>query len=643
MADNQLDEGFEDVGLDEGFDEVPVEPKMSFKDVGVAGDEKYQHPDNLETLADFGAGATQGALLGGADELYGLGSAGAQKLTGSDKGFFDLYREGQKESEAAFKKREERSPTASLVGNIAGAVGSGIATGGLGLEAGIARSLGSVGVKEAAKLGGKKVATELGKQAAAAGTEAAIAGAIQGGLSSEATLEDGADKIKQDVLSGATLGAVAGGTLKPGMSIVQEGVSTGLTKAAGALKSPFKSNEVLREAFELGSSGAPVKEARGTLAESAKLRNKDAAGLYQKFKGAENKLRDEVQSAYAAADASGKKVPIMDDLEEAAQKLQVYAKNRPELGYENDREYKRVLDKLFMLKSANPTASQAANLADEVGELANKLNNPELRSVANRFGAQVNMAMKEVFPDIGKANDRFYNLKKFGTETFAQKGTVDSNVMGGFKRVEDQKALSGIKWALENINSGSSRSSVADSLSYAKEGLSELEARHPGTIKLLGIDKVDDLENLFYDAAKRTEVIKILNEPFNFGTLIPSLSPKGIVDTAFRGLTPLQQAAKVKTAHGLGKLGGKIESFAKKIEPKETAKRLLNMGDDGLSKAADAFEQDPITAKIGAALRSSIQNKGTVSKNAVIFQILNNKVYRDRFNRLSEGEEEPQE
>jgi hypothetical protein len=592
---------------------------------------------NVQQLQDVQSGMGQGALLGGEDEAKGAVGAVAAKVTGDDRDIGSLYRKYQKMEEAKYNQAKERNPGSTLLGEVGGAVATGVATGGLGLEANILKNLGSVGVKQALKTGTGATLKELAKQGVAAGTEAAIAGGIQGGLSSEKTLDDMAG-LGKDVASGATLGLIAGGVGKPVTALGSEVVEQGINKAANTLKAPFSKDKVLGEAFELGQTNAPVSEAEGSLIASADLRNKDAYGLFDKFKKVENQLGQEVDQAYKAADASGLRLEIADDLDEAAAKLQSYAKNRPDLGYENDREYKRVLDKLFLLKNTNPTALQADTLAKEVSQLAQNLKNPELSNIANRFGAQVDAQIKNVFPEIDKANSRFFNFKKFGTETFAQKGSVDSTMMKGFKKAEDQKVLSGIKWALENINSGDT-SKVADTLSYAKEGLEALEAKHPGTLKLLGLNNAADIESLFYDSARRTEVIKVLNDKFNFGTLLPKMNVEGAASAAVRGETPLLRAAKVKTAYGLGKVSNKLQNLSRD---------MAGMGNDKLQTLAQGFVNSgsPEAQKTGQALLNALSNKGTVTKNAAIFTILNSKSLREQAGKLlgySEDENEQRE
>ena len=113
--------------------------------------------------------------------------------------------EEQKEMEA-----RERSPTASLIGEIGGSLLPSIATGGAGLAAS--------GGRAAAQLGGKELLKAAGKGALAAGLTGAVQGGITGALSSTeggligASAEE-KQKLLEDVKSGAVTGGVLGGAL----------------------------------------------------------------------------------------------------------------------------------------------------------------------------------------------------------------------------------------------------------------------------------------------------------------------------------------------------------------------------------------------------------------------------------------------
>jgi hypothetical protein len=132
--------------------EVPVfDPSQPFEDVN---DSSYVPSINtaLETGQDFLTGASQGATLGGADELGGMAAAGietflgklgigpaavdeqlaAQGFTGDvGESFLQKYRGYQEAGEKAALEARERSPVAEFGGQLGGAL---LSTGALGLN-----------------------------------------------------------------------------------------------------------------------------------------------------------------------------------------------------------------------------------------------------------------------------------------------------------------------------------------------------------------------------------------------------------------------------------------------------------------------------------------------------------------------------
>lgn len=147
-------------------------------------------PPDVSHLESLGRGAAQGASLGFADELAGVGSAigdwlgrkvGGGIETGQSMG--DVYREGRDESRAAYKAAQTAHPYVYGGGEIGGAIASGLIPG-----AG-AGKLGLTGAKAAAGLG-------------------ALEGAVQSVGASEA---EGAKELLGDAVRGGVLGGALGG------------------------------------------------------------------------------------------------------------------------------------------------------------------------------------------------------------------------------------------------------------------------------------------------------------------------------------------------------------------------------------------------------------------------------------------------
>lgn len=136
-----------------------------------------------ETAGDVAEGASQGLSFGYIDEvLAALGS----KIYGIS------YDEALKAARDITKEAEERSPIATTLGEIGGAVGSGI-----GATAGLAKA----GVQVL-----PKATTALGKLGQLAGRSAVETGLYASGKSEEGL---GSKEFMQDVAQGAVLGATA--------------------------------------------------------------------------------------------------------------------------------------------------------------------------------------------------------------------------------------------------------------------------------------------------------------------------------------------------------------------------------------------------------------------------------------------------
>tara|TARA_R110000868_G_scaffold66014_13_gene197056 strand:+ start:2418 stop:4535 length:2118 start_codon:yes stop_codon:yes gene_type:complete len=602
---------------------------------------------NIETGSDAIAGGMEGATMGGMDEASGALVAGAQKLGGNNESFFDLYRKNQKAADSAFNEAEARSPTANLIGNVGGSVAGAVATGGLGVEAALGKKMMATGLKQALKGGAGATAKELLKQGAAAAVEGAITGGIQGGLSSDKDFSEARD-LAGDVTRGATFGLIGGGVGKPAMSVAGEGIERGAGYVASKLKTPFKNNKVLGEAFELGMNNKEVDLGPKASTAASKMMDKDATDLLNKFNAAERQVGQEVSAALQKADASGVKIPIQDELSEVAERLAIYRdKIDPSIG--PDREFKSLLKLVFELKDTELTPGQVQTIKNDLLNYTKKPGvDSKLEAIASNFSNSVNNAFKEYVPELAQANEKFTLLKKFGSENIAERGSVEMKLLQGFKSAKDVKTIQGIKWALANAHDGDV-TQFNNMARIFEEGLTELETKNPGVLNKLGLPAPDKAKEFFVDAAKRVEVIKRMNNVTPWAT--PPTSVAGAVKegvaTAVRGTTPLTKQLSAKTAYNLGKLSnslnqtaGVIPKVAKKLDPKDIGRKLTSMSDEALNRVAEQFMLDESSAGLGRVLRDSLQNKGNISKNAAIFQILNSKVYRQKFRDAFESQEE---
>lgn len=197
----------------------PNHPMAALGGIPAGPSAPREEPGSAEALL---RGAAQGASMGFADEVTGAGEAAGDVLLDPNTSlsdFMNKYRQHRDESRANYKAAAEAHPYLTGAGNLAGGVGMGIATGGLG-----------AGAAGAAKVG---LGTALKK---AAVTGAGI-GAAAGLGDSEADITKGnIGGAAADTATGAGVGAVAG----PAMY----GLINGTARAAKGLGNILKTRGV---------------------------------------------------------------------------------------------------------------------------------------------------------------------------------------------------------------------------------------------------------------------------------------------------------------------------------------------------------------------------------------------------------------
>jgi hypothetical protein len=83
-------------------------------------EDKPWYKSAVETVNDLSDKFDESMTLGFLDEMQGGISAGVQKLKGSDRPIADLYREARDAERLRLEEVQKRSPTASMVGTLAG-------------------------------------------------------------------------------------------------------------------------------------------------------------------------------------------------------------------------------------------------------------------------------------------------------------------------------------------------------------------------------------------------------------------------------------------------------------------------------------------------------------------------------------------
>lgn len=672
MADNQLDPGFEEVSLDEGFEEVPMEatasveePKKSIAEraldtaeeidilpklaavgptlgkkalgfLGLAEDKPIKdiYSENVETMKDVRKGMLSGASFGGADEAQGALAAVAGKATGEQGSLPELYRKYQKMQEQKQKAAKERSPYAYGGGEIGGAIASALATGGLGIEAGLAKQMGSVGVKEALKQGGKLAAAkEMGKRALATGTEAAVAGGLQGGLSSEKTLED-ASELAKDVVSGATFGAAAGAALRGASDTLPMVADTVGEFGMKVAKKPigFMSKEradQMEEVWNRVRNDQPIEYEDLRLA--GELEGIEDS-ILQKFAQARQTLGNKLGAAYKLAESEGRRVDLGSALEQASGRFQAYAKNSPALGFDNIPEYKKLIEKIYMIKDSKLSPLQARQLSQEVGALAAKLKNPQMSEIAQNFSQSVRQSLEQAVPEAATLSKQYHQFNKFGLETLAGKGRVNPLDVSGFNAIDKMDERQAVQWLLRRITTpGVPQEEVSNALHYMKKNLSALEQQSPGVFDALGIKNIDELDEMFKDKSKLYSIANVMSSA-----------------AASRGGEPIAKNPVAWLAQGISPILTKGLYAGTKVAAKGTNK-LVNFGRDILALpdeqlgnvAQGLIQSDKKGAQAaGQFLKDAVQSKDVASRNAALFVIQQNPQYRNLVKEMIYGAED---
>lgn len=272
----------------EAFSPPPPVPDEEFTPPPAVPDEEPFLDRAMETAATFMSGMGEGALGGGAGELYGAVYGLGDKITailGGEESppLKELYYEHQSEFDEVKKYLEEKHGTAATLGQVTGAIA------GLGLAGAKVAAAGTAAISAAGT-----TASAAKAFAATLATETAI-GALSGGLSSEVKLTDSnrVDLIK-DVGVGAGYGLglttafgafglatrklVESGQTRLSKFIVNNLAGTGaeLDHAIEASRSKAKESEELLERWVLGDKGeAPwlgsLQDTVKTIPEDAKV------------------------------------------------------------------------------------------------------------------------------------------------------------------------------------------------------------------------------------------------------------------------------------------------------------------------------------------------------------------------------------
>ena len=318
-------------------------------------------------LASLGSKAiAQIPGLGGAEFTPDEAMAGLARLTG-DEGVVN---------EQALRDRAEANPVASVLGNIAGTIGSFGASGAAkGVQA-LEKKVASTILKDAAKAGvGKKIAASLASKAVGGAVEGAYFGT--GELLSEESLGK-ADFNAENLLVSAGMGALLGGAISGGaQGLVEAG--KGVAPLAKLIASPF--TRKVSDSMDAKVSSARVLGITPTQLRKLEIRNPKIVDDMQSY------LKDDLRLTLgdSAEDLAAKNAALMDSsgkqIGKVLDEVDVVLKDAPELrpsakavwGNVYSKVYKEVED-IFSTATGpgvNKARKEATKFLDEIYALEN--------------------------------------------------------------------------------------------------------------------------------------------------------------------------------------------------------------------------------------------------------------------------------
>ena len=561
-----------------------------------------------ETLSDFGNATKQGVSFGFSDEI----AAKIQSMAGATPEEKEaIYNEVIAEERAKIAQAEERSPYASMAGEITGAILPAIATGGTSLYG----TLGKQGLKEALKQGGKKqLLKAIAGKAALGGVEGATAGALTGAGKAESN---------KDRLSGAYEGGKSGAMFGTGAGLIAPAAE--LTGMAGKKildkadefveKTPYLRQ--MKTVFDEAKGGAPRSTSDIGVAAMAKESQEGISGLTNRVLQADQQFGQKIGSLIDDASNKGVTLKIDEAMDEASTKLQsILAKDPDIIG---EREFQRLAQEILDLKSSKLTPVAAKRLRDNVNALADKLQDiPHLRNVAQEFQGSLKNLMEAQVPGLKEASAQFKQFREAVPETILGKGKLtefSDNWFGSLKNKEEKLSES-VRSLLETVSSpGESRKIAQTTINQLTE---QLKAK-PEMLKAMGFDSIEDFIKNIRKAGDKEAIAQAMlgYEPrIGLGKELKSLALGGLGTTA-KGLS-------LGASNVAGQAVGGVQKIASKVTQPvaNMSRKIYRASDDVLRNFASKVQQTPGLEGAGNVLMKALDNKSSVAKNAALFSLL---------------------
>lgn len=598
-----------------------------------------------KTASDLGRGVLSGLTMGGLEELIAAGQAtiSPEKDEWSKKYKRFLEIQEQKEKEA-----RERSPTASLVGEIGGSLLPAIATGGAGLAAS--------GGRAAAQLGGKELLKAAGKGALAAGTVGGIEAGIMGGLTSEkgrliGATEEEKEKYWKDVKSGA----IGGGALSAILGGAAPIATKGMQKIKGAIFKPIDETilgKQAKEAFESGQAKTDYGSILGARLKTTEI-SQGVENITNVLTSLRDKAYEQIKKPLQYATQLGKKVSLVIPDTSVTSLKEAGASD--ELISVVNKLRQKVRDPITLVESSSLSPEAAYSLRKNLKELVGDDN--KLRSAIKPILNEIDDKIENVFTSdqnlrqelerIGIAPSFKEGLKTYTEvvgnllESITQKGLPaearDKFLSDTKSQAQVNKLYKGVEDLVQDLmQSGEVQDVAVRTLENPSGGLKAGFQRLKENPKIakqlevmtreLGFDDIDDLQK------------RLVGD-------IENVSLKASTKRAITGERPMAEGLPTKEKLiSLGRqaitrgsyLGGRAQRAASeateavsKMKPFELSKKVYNLPENQLKSVADTISKNPKWEKWGKNLQDALNSGNTVKKQAVLFSLLQNPEFRD--------------
>lgn len=586
-----------------------------------------------ENTIDTLRGLTQGATLGGADEIGGGFAAILDKLqaTAHNAGLADesasqvnarlkaqgihgdvgptdmgeVYRQAQQDTLKGFKDSEARSPWLYGAGQLGGMVATSGPLGGI--------TKGALGLKALPQSAG------LLSKAARAVTIAAPEGALMGGLSSDkGALIDSTPEEKLQLLKDIGYGTATASALGAGVSLAAHGIPL-LGQKAGSYWNkkiedvPFlKQGELARERLRTTRKGFSGEANRRDIRAGT---NAAVEGIISGLEEGRGTLGNELESsltnsnaAFSPSNAPNVETSLDQVLGDVAQ--------RP--GLVKGGQAQELTDLITKFKSGQLSAKELYDLRSILKKNFSTTDEVFGNNIKNAAG-QVRSALNTI-PEFNAANTKFNKFAEAGSETILNKGATPD-----FRRYyQSDKAApvndlyKTLKTSVERYGRpGTSADSSKELIDSLKEGLSGFETKHPGEIQRLTGQSVED-------------ITKNLEKQGNLEAVrrsIVSERAEGTPIEAIMGLfSPKAGYFRLKGAQGYIEGSGVVRA----------GRSYYNMGKQQASDLANKLLSIPSSTQYGQSLQQAIQNNDIFKQNAIIFSLQQNPLIGPMLN--GEGE-----